>query len=94
MKETTMNATPAHNKLPVKNQTTKAIIAPGSMNKSTFAIRMIIANPMTTRRTKIISSLSPDNPGTLIKGIKLTCEVLIFTLHLYLLQLYLSGNGI
>jgi hypothetical protein len=56
MKETIKNAIPAKNKLLVRNQTTKAIIAPGSINNNTFATRMIITKPMTTNKNNKIKS--------------------------------------
>jgi hypothetical protein len=83
--ETTMNAIPAHSRLPVRNQTTKAIIAPGSMKSSTFAMRTIITKPMMTRRNKKRSSYRVGNPGRFITGIKLTRKWLSFKLYLYLL---------
>jgi hypothetical protein len=57
MKATTKNAIPAQNRLLVRNQTTTAMIAAGRMNNSTFAIRMIMTMPMTSRR---MSTRMPD----------------------------------
>jgi hypothetical protein len=65
-----MKAIPAHNRLPVKNQTTMPIIAPGRMKSSTFAMRTIITKPTMTSRNKKSSSYSAGNPGRLIIGIK------------------------
>ena len=59
MKATTRNATPAQNKLAVKNHTTNAMIAAGKMNRRTFAMSMMMTIPITSSRR---STRMPDNP--------------------------------
>ncbi len=48
MNATTRKATPAQNKLPVRNHTTSAMIPAGRMNRRTLAIRMIMTMPTTS----------------------------------------------
>lgn len=61
MKATTRKAIPANQMLPVRNQTTKAIIPAGKMNRIIFAINMIITIPTITKRSN--STMSPRLPS-------------------------------
>jgi len=68
IKETTRKAIPAHDRLPVRSQTTKPIMAPGSMNRSTLAIRTIITMPTKTSKNKKSNSYSIGKLGKSMKG--------------------------
>jgi hypothetical protein len=50
MNATTRKATPAQNKLPVRNHTTSAMMPAGRMNRRIFAIRMIMMIPTMSSR--------------------------------------------
>ena len=56
-------ATPAQNKLPVRNQTTMAIIAAGKKRKMTFMINTSISKPITSRINNAMISNNGGKPG-------------------------------
>ena len=56
-------ATPAQNKLPVRNQTTMATIAAGRKRKMTLIISMSMSKPMTRRTNRAIISNNGGKPG-------------------------------
>jgi len=58
IKATTRNATPAQKTLPVRNQTTKAMMPAGKMKRNTFASSMIIIRPITRSKSKKATSIS------------------------------------
>ena len=60
MNATTRKATPAQNKLPVRNHTTSAMMPAGKMNRRTLAIKMIMTIPTTSSRN---SSRMPYKSG-------------------------------
>jgi len=62
IKATTRKATPAQNTLPVRNQTTNAIMPAGKMNRKTLARTMIITRPITRSRSK--KAMSINGPKT------------------------------
>jgi len=69
MKATIRNAIPAKNRLPVRNQTTKATIAAGKINNSTSAINIIITIPIRRRMSNNATSNNPlGKAGILIAG--------------------------
>jgi hypothetical protein len=78
MKATTRNAIPAKNRLyPVRNQTTKAIIAAGRMNRIILAITIIITMPMMTSRNSKTKSVRLPNVGNGIPNKSMTFTVTI-----------------
>jgi len=56
-------ATPAQNKLPVRNHTTMAIIAAGRKRKMTLIINTSMSKPMTRRINRAIISNNGGKPG-------------------------------
>jgi hypothetical protein len=56
-------ATPAQNKLPVRNQTTTAIIAAGKKRKMTFIINTSMSKPITSRINNAMISNNGGKPG-------------------------------
>jgi len=56
-------ATPAQNKLPVRNHTTMATIAAGRKRKMTLIISMSMSKPMTRRTNRAIISNNGGKPG-------------------------------
>ena len=53
----TRKATPAQNMLPVRNQTTMAMIAAGSTNSKILASTMIMTSPIIRSKTKTATSM-------------------------------------
>jgi len=64
MKATMRKAMPANQMLPVRNQTTKAIIPAGKMNRIIFAITIIITIPIMTNRSSTRRSLIFPSEGS------------------------------
>jgi hypothetical protein len=68
MKAMIKKAIPAHVRLPVRSQTTTAMMAAGRKKSRTLAITMIMMRPITTKRSKATISSSGGKLGTGIKG--------------------------
>jgi len=68
MKAIIKKATPPQNRLPLRNQTTMAIMAAGKKKSRTLAITMIMMMPITTRNNSAMSSKSGGKPGRGIGG--------------------------
>jgi len=62
MKAMTRKATPAQNRLPLRSQTTNAMMAAGRKKNRTFAIIMIMTMPMISRISSTISSNANPMP--------------------------------
>ncbi len=62
MKATIRKTTPAQNKLPVRSQTTIAIMAAGRKKRRTLAITTIMIRPTTKRNSSTITSNSSGKP--------------------------------
>jgi hypothetical protein len=56
MKAIIKKATPPQNRLPLRNQTTRAIMTAGKKKSRTLAISMIMMMPMSTRNNSAMSS--------------------------------------
>jgi hypothetical protein len=56
MKAIIKKATPPQNRLPLRNQTTRAIMAAGRKKSTNLAITMIMMMPITTRNNSAMSS--------------------------------------
>jgi len=61
-------ATPAQNQLPLRNQTTMAIMAAGKKKSRTLAITMIMIKPITRRISSAMTSKRKGKPGRLRGG--------------------------
>ena len=75
---TTRKATPAQNKLPVRNHTTSAMMPAGKMNRSTLATSMIITIPMISSRNSSARSYSSGmskGRGIIAKNSPLNCHI-------------------
>jgi len=66
MKAIIKKATPLQNRLPLRNQTTRAIMAAGKKKRRTLATTMIMIMPITTRNN---SAMSSNSRGKLRRGI-------------------------
>lgn len=70
MKATIRKATPAQNQLPVRNQTTTAIMTAGRKKRSILAITMIMMTPMSRRSSSAITSKRNPKLGRGKGGVK------------------------
>jgi len=62
MKATIRKAIPAQNKLPLSNQTTRAITAAGKKKSITLTIATIMMMPMTNKTSSAMTSTSNGKP--------------------------------